>query len=108
MPRLLHISLWELAIVLSFWANVGRAELLVGTATVDITPPLPVAVTGQFALRIAREAETPLTANIVAFGIAQRVPTTRCCRDGFLRLDRHSGRLVGDGEATGPHSGPRP
>jgi hypothetical protein len=41
------------------------SDLLIGTSTVDITPRLPIAVTGQFHLRIAREAETPLTANIL-------------------------------------------
>jgi len=44
-------------------ANASR--LYVGAATVDITPKLPVAVTGQFHLRVAKEAETPLTANIL-------------------------------------------
>jgi hypothetical protein len=42
------------------------ADLLVGTATVDTTPPEPVAVCGQFHLRIARDVETPLTANVIA------------------------------------------
>ena len=42
------------------------ADLLVGTATVDITPAKPVALCGQFQLRIAREVETPLTANAIA------------------------------------------
>jgi hypothetical protein len=32
----------------------------------DITPALPVALMGQFELRIARTAETPLTANVLA------------------------------------------
>ena len=49
------------------WAsNMYATELHIGTATTDITPSLPVAVTGQFNLRIAKEAETPLTANVVA------------------------------------------
>ncbi len=41
-------------------------ELLVGTATVDITPAGPVAVSGQFHLRIAKTVETPITANVIA------------------------------------------
>lgn len=44
---------------------VNASRLYVGRATVDITPKLPVAVTGQFHLRVAKEAETPLTANVL-------------------------------------------
>ena len=41
-------------------------ELMVGTAVIDITPEEPVAVSGQFHLRIANTVETPLTANVIA------------------------------------------
>jgi len=41
-------------------------ELLVGTSVVDITPAEPVAVSGQFHLRIAKKIETPITANVIA------------------------------------------
>ena len=41
-------------------------ELLVGAASADITPTGPVALYGQFALRISNKVETPLTANVVA------------------------------------------
>jgi hypothetical protein len=41
-------------------------ELLVGTAAVDITPAGPVAVSGQFPMRIAKTVETPITANVIA------------------------------------------
>ena len=41
------------------------AELLVGSASIDITPSEPVAVSGQFHLRIARKVETPITANVL-------------------------------------------
>jgi len=40
--------------------------LLVGTAVADITPAKPVAVSGQFHLRIARKIDTPITANVIA------------------------------------------
>ncbi|MHC4180608.1 MAG: hypothetical protein ACYSWU_24175, partial [Planctomycetota bacterium] len=50
----------------AFPVGTFAAELLVGTATTDITPTGPVAVSGQFHLRIARKIETPLTANVVA------------------------------------------
>jgi hypothetical protein len=41
-------------------------DLYVGTAEANITPDLPVALNGQFYLRIAHTARTPLLANIVA------------------------------------------
>lgn len=41
-------------------------ELLVGVSSVDITPQLPVALDGQFHLRIAKTIETPLTVNVIA------------------------------------------
>ena len=41
------------------------ADLLVGAASVDITPRLPVALCGQFHLRIARTVETPLAAHAI-------------------------------------------
>jgi hypothetical protein len=47
-------------------AQLQAGELLIGTASIDITPKLPVALEGQFNLRIAEKAETPLTANIIA------------------------------------------
>jgi len=46
--------------------NLNAQELYIGTAVADITPALPVAVQGQFYLRIAQIAETPLTANVIA------------------------------------------
>ena len=47
-------------------AGASAAELLVGTAVVDITAAKPVAVSGQFHLRIAKTVETPITANVIA------------------------------------------
>jgi hypothetical protein len=44
---------------------VDAAELRIGVATADITPTGPVALWGQFNLRISRSNETPLTANVV-------------------------------------------
>ncbi|MBO9571633.1 MAG: hypothetical protein J7497_05420 [Chitinophagaceae bacterium] len=59
-------SLSSLFIVIIFSASVFAGDIYVGTATADITPKLPVALMGQFHLRIATEAETPLLANIIA------------------------------------------
>lgn len=54
-------------IYILLWPQGGlAAELLVGTAAVDITPEEPVAVSGQFHLRIAKTVETPVTANVIA------------------------------------------
>jgi hypothetical protein len=47
-------------------AAASAAQLMVGTAMADITPTGPVAVSGQFNLRIAKTIETPLTANVIA------------------------------------------
>ncbi|MEO9021496.1 MAG: hypothetical protein ABI237_12595 [Ginsengibacter sp.] len=49
-----------------FWISNAHSQLFIGTATTDITPPLPVALLGQFHLRIAHTVESPLTANVVA------------------------------------------
>ena len=48
------------------FADSARAELRVGVAKTDITPPLPVAVSGQMRTRIARTVESPVMAAIVA------------------------------------------
>jgi len=64
-----HLNQVAVGLVLfTLWwaANSHAAELRIGTATADITPALPVALWGQFELRIARTAATPLTANVVA------------------------------------------
>ena len=52
--------------MLSSSGGTLAAELLVGTASANITPADPVAVSGQFRLRIARTVETPITANVIA------------------------------------------
>jgi len=64
---------WKLLVVVGFLvdtllssAGVLAAELLVGTAVADITPTEPVAVSGQFHLRIAKTVETPITASVIA------------------------------------------
>ncbi|MCK9412538.1 MAG: hypothetical protein M0Q53_09575 [Prolixibacteraceae bacterium] len=50
----------------SFTTNAQTGNLYIGTASADITPKLPVALMGQFELRIADKAETPLVANVLA------------------------------------------
>jgi len=52
--------------LLALSGRAAHAELRVGTASTDITPSEPVAISGQFRLRIARKAETPITANVLA------------------------------------------
>ncbi len=61
-----NMALRLLAIAVSLAMNAGAAELHIGAASTDITPALPVALDGQFNLRIAKTAETPLTANVLA------------------------------------------
>jgi len=64
---------WKHLVIAGFFINILlslqgglAAELLIGTAIADITPAEPVAVSGQFNLRIARKVETPITANVIA------------------------------------------
>ncbi len=63
MRRLILTTMFVLAGVVP---GVSGAELLIGTATTDITPEGPVAVSGQFSLRVARTVESPVTANVIA------------------------------------------
>lgn len=50
--------------LLLHWGS-AHGELWAGSATVDITPPQPVALEGQFPTRIARKVETPLSATVL-------------------------------------------
>ena len=50
---------------LLFSGDATAAQLLVGAATADITPTDPVALDGQMHLRIAKNADTPITANVL-------------------------------------------
>jgi hypothetical protein len=52
--------------LLALSAQALGAELLIGTASVDITADEPVALCGQFGLRISQGVETPVTANALA------------------------------------------
>jgi hypothetical protein len=65
-PKLTKIVLLLFFTTLCITANPQAGELNIGTATADITPKLPVALMGQFNLRIADTVETPLTANVIA------------------------------------------
>ena len=62
----LLLSVGILLSVVSLPTASAGGELLVGAASADITPTGPVALYGQFRLRISKAAETPLTANVVA------------------------------------------
>lgn len=57
---------WVALLVFTSGASEARGELLVGTATVDITPEQPVALDGQRHVRIAQKVETPITATALA------------------------------------------
>ncbi len=46
-------------------SEMTAATILVGAASTDITPRLPAALDGQMQVRIAKTAETPLTAQVV-------------------------------------------
>ena len=49
-----------------FGSESMASELMVGAASADITPSEPVALDGQFNLRISQKAATPITANVIA------------------------------------------
>ncbi|MDD4190691.1 MAG: hypothetical protein PHI28_05150 [Mangrovibacterium sp.] len=61
-----HIALAACMDIFCFTGSLSAQELRIGTASADISPELPVALSGQFELRIAKTAETPLTANVIA------------------------------------------
>lgn len=71
-------SLCALTFFLLSAVSATAADLYVGAESVDITPDRPVLLQGQFNTRIARTADTPLTANILAME----------SRDGENSLDR--------------------
>lgn len=48
------------------FTDLKSQELYVGTASADITPALPVALLGQFHIRIADTVESPLIVNVIA------------------------------------------
>ncbi|MEO5997487.1 MAG: hypothetical protein ABIN89_12175 [Chitinophagaceae bacterium] len=63
--RLSRLAVFSFLAVI-FALQVSANDLFIGTAMVNITPDLPVALQGQFYLRIGKSARTPLLANIVA------------------------------------------
>ena len=71
MRRMKLITTALFLITLAGTPALRAAELRVGAATADITPALPVALWGQFELRIARTAATPLSASVVALESSQ-------------------------------------
>lgn len=67
-------SLWSAPLT----APAGAAELWIGAATADITPDRPLPLTGNTSVRIGREIESRLTANVLALE----------SRDGGQSLDQ--------------------
>lgn len=59
-------AFFSIAIALLSASPSVAGQLLVGAATADITPEGPVALRGQFHLRISKSVETPLSAGVVA------------------------------------------
>lgn len=52
--------------------SVQASEIYVGRASVDITPPLPVALNGQFNTRVATKADNPVTANVLVLSAGSK------------------------------------
>lgn len=64
-PAKLAKTVLALLALATAFSTHAHAELLIGQATTDITPKLPVALSGQMNTRIAKTAETPVTASVV-------------------------------------------
>ncbi len=66
--RLAVFSGWSLPLLLLACsaATCGAGELLVGGATVSITPDQPIALWGQMQTRISKGVESPLSASVIA------------------------------------------
>lgn len=64
----MKIQLFGPILALLFFAtgNLAKGELLIGGATVSITPELPVALAGQMRTRIAKEILSEVTATAIA------------------------------------------
>jgi hypothetical protein len=56
-----------LALSLASCATAFAEPLLIGSATIDITPDQPVALAGQFSTRISKSVEAPIFASAIAF-----------------------------------------
>lgn len=65
-PIINPFSMLLIALTLFSSLNSSASEIYIGKSEANISPTLPVALMGQFNLRIAHTAATPLTANIVA------------------------------------------
>jgi hypothetical protein len=65
-PNITPFSMLLIALTLCYSLNSSASEIYIGKSEANISPTLPVALMGQFNLRIAHTAATPLTANVVA------------------------------------------
>src|SRR3989339_901183 len=65
-PVITPFSMLVIALTTFCSLNSSASEIYIGKSEANISPTLPVALMGQFNLRIAHTAATPLTANIVA------------------------------------------
>jgi len=68
--------LLETTLALAAEGPSSRVTLLIGTATADITPKLPVALTGFQTARTTRTIQSPLTVNVLALESRQGERTT--------------------------------
>lgn len=70
-PFITPFSTRLIALILCCSLNSSASEIYIGKSEANISPALPVALMGQFNLRIAHTAATPLTANVVALETRQ-------------------------------------
>ena len=65
-PRGFGLAIGTVLLMVAYAQSSCAGELWVGAGMTDITPKEPIALQGQFHVRIARNAETPLTATALA------------------------------------------
>ena len=64
--RFVPLAVLCLAAILGIHVStLQAAELFIGTAATSITPEEPVALSGQFHVRVAKTVESPVTANVL-------------------------------------------
>jgi hypothetical protein len=63
--------IWVLVCVLPIGTRAADTELLIGAATISITPDQPIALDGQFQTRISKGVDNPITATAMAIEARQ-------------------------------------
>ncbi len=76
-------------------APAPAAELWIGAATADITPDRPVPLTGNTSVRIGREIQSRLTANILAEEASSEFPAAAAATEAARNERRDTCVMAG-------------